>query len=92
MRFEEKGKKVFDDLRRGLEHIMSKANLSKNEVVEEMEKLIRELRKGSETVDKGFERFREDNRESFEKIEDGLKQAAGEVKHLFREAFGKMKR
>jgi len=91
MGFEDKTKKIIDELRRELENVLKHAKDSKEEVVEEVEKLITQLKGKGNKFNKDFENFKKENQETFDNIEGGLKQATGEVKKIFKDAFNKFK-
>ncbi|GEM_PF-2167856 len=91
MGFEERTKKIIDDLRKDLEKIFKNASESKDQVVDEVEKLIVELKKGGNKMNEEFTDFKKNNQETFDNIENGLKQAADDVKRVFRDAYNKFK-
>ena len=89
MGFEEKTKKIIEDLRKDLDKTLANAKETKEEVVGEIEKLIGELKDKGNKVNSEFEEFKKNNQQTFDNIEGGLTQAAGEVKKLFKDAFNK---
>ena len=89
MGFEEKTKKIIDDLRKDIDKTLKNVKASKEEGMEEIEKLIKELKSKGNHLNTEFEDFKKNNQETFDNIEGSLKQVAGDVKKIFKDAFNK---
>ena len=91
MEFESRTKVIIDELKEKLNNLLERNDISKDKVKDEVDHAVDELKKVRDQVDHGFAKFREDNKDSFEKIESGVKSVADEVSGIFKDAYDKFK-
>ena len=86
---EGKAEKMFKRLGKKIDELLSDVDKASDKAKEDYADRFEELKRNKESLKKEFGEFRENNKDRWDEIENGIERAGSEIKEAFSKAFKK---